>query len=147
MLTTAAWFKAAGGLYIPIVVLTVFAADAGVSVLSNWWITYWSDSGSEKGQNYYLMIYALINLGAVVVGLFRQLFLALVALTASRCAAALANRVPCLFSFPCRARCYVFQATTPRSIHHVDSESQRCGHAVSSSEDLGKALENLCEEL
>ena len=79
-----AWFDAAGGLYIPIVVLIVFAADAGVSVLSNWWITYWSDSGGEKGQNYYLMIYALINLGAVLVGLFRQLFLAFVALTASR---------------------------------------------------------------
>jgi len=78
------WFKAAGGLYIPFVVFTVFASDAGMSVLSNWWLTYWSDSDSGKSQNYYLLVYGLINLGVAIVGLIRSLFLAFVALTASR---------------------------------------------------------------
>jgi ATP-binding cassette subfamily C (CFTR/MRP) protein 1 len=78
------WFKAAGGLYIPIVVFIVFSGDAGMSVLSNWWLTYWSDSGSGKSQNYFLLMYGLINLGVALVSLIRSLFLAFVALTASR---------------------------------------------------------------
>jgi ATP-binding cassette subfamily C (CFTR/MRP) protein 1 len=78
------WFNAAGGLYIPIVVFIVFAGDAGMSVLSNWWLTYWSDSNSGKSQNYFLFMYALINLGVALVSLIRSLFLAFVALTASR---------------------------------------------------------------
>lgn len=79
-----AWFKAAGGLYIPIVVFIVFTGDAGMSVLSNWWLTYWSDSNSGKSQNYFLLMYALINFGVALVSLIRSLFLAFVALTASR---------------------------------------------------------------
>jgi ATP-binding cassette subfamily C (CFTR/MRP) protein 1 len=78
------WFKAAGGLYVPIVVFVVFAGDAGMSVLSNWWLTYWSDSNSGKSQNYFLLMYALINFGVALVSLIRSLFLAFVALTASR---------------------------------------------------------------
>ena len=79
-----AWFKAAGGIYIPFVVFIVMASDAGMSVLSNWWLTYWSDSSSGKSQNYFLLIYALINVASAVVSLIRSLFLAFVALIASR---------------------------------------------------------------
>jgi ATP-binding cassette subfamily C (CFTR/MRP) protein 1 len=79
-----AWFKAAGGLYIPIVVFIVFTGDAFMSVLSNWWLTYWSDSNSGKSQNYFLFMYALINFGVAIVGLIRSLFLAFVALKASQ---------------------------------------------------------------
>ena len=78
------WFQAAGGIYIPFVLLIVFTGDAGMSVLSNWWLTNWSNANSDKSQNYYLLIYALINLGVAVVGMVRSLFLAFVALTASR---------------------------------------------------------------
>lgn len=78
------WFQAAGGLYIPLVVLIVFTGDAGMSVLSNWWLTYWSEADSGRSQNYYLLMYALINFGVAVVNMIRSLFLAFVALTASR---------------------------------------------------------------
>ena len=58
-----AWFKAAGGgIYIPVVLFFVFTADSFVGVVSNWWLTYWSDSGSGRSQYYYLGMYALINL-------------------------------------------------------------------------------------
>ena len=79
-----AWFKAAGGIYIPVVVFLVFTADSGMGVVSNWWLTYWSDSGSGKSQYYYLGMYALINLGVAIVNLIRSLFLAFVALKASK---------------------------------------------------------------
>jgi len=79
-----AWFKAAGGIYIPFVIFIVFTADAGTGVISTWWLTYWSDSGSGKSQYYYLGMYALINLGVAIVNLIRSLFLAFIALKASK---------------------------------------------------------------
>lgn len=79
-----AWFKAAGGIYIPIVILFVFTADSGMGVVSNWWLTYWSDSGSGRSQYHYLGIYALINLGVAAVSLIKSLFLAFIALKASK---------------------------------------------------------------
>lgn len=79
-----AWFKAAGGIYIPIVVFFVFTSDAGMGVVSNWWLTYWSDSGSDRSQFYFLGMYALINLGVAIVNLIRSLFLAFIALKASK---------------------------------------------------------------
>lgn len=78
------WFTAAGGLYIPFVLFIVQSSTAAVSVWSNWWLTYWSAAGSEKSQTYFLFIYALINLASAIVSLIRGLFLAFVALTASR---------------------------------------------------------------
>ena len=79
-----AWAKASGGLWVPFVVLLAFAGDAGIAVLTKWWLTYWSSHEGERSQNYFLAIYALINLGSALFSLFRQLFLALIALIASR---------------------------------------------------------------
>jgi len=80
-----AWAAASGGLWVPFVVLIAFAGDAGVAVVTKWWLTYWSSHGnSGRSQTFFLAIYALINLGAALFSLLRQLFLAVVALVASR---------------------------------------------------------------
>jgi ATP-binding cassette subfamily C (CFTR/MRP) protein 1 len=79
-----AWSRAAGGLYVPIVILLSFTATEGISVLSNWWITYWSAHGDENSQTHFLAIYALINGVAAVAGLARMLMVAFFGLRASR---------------------------------------------------------------
>ena len=51
-----AWSKAAGGLVVPIFVFLIFAGDAGIQVLTKWWLTYWSSHGdSGSSQNYFLV--------------------------------------------------------------------------------------------
>lgn len=80
-----AWARASGGLWVPVVVLLAFAGDAAIAVLTKWWLTYWSSHGdSGRSQEWFLAIYALINLGSALFSLARQLFLAVIALIASR---------------------------------------------------------------
>ena len=79
------WFKAAGGaVIVPLATIAVFALGEGVQVLSNWWLTYWSEHGDTMSQRELLTVYAVINLSAAVVGLIRMLLLAFFGLRASR---------------------------------------------------------------
>ena len=78
-----AWCKAAGGFWVPIAVIFIFTVAEGMSVLSNWWLTYWSAHGAGS-QLMFLAIYAGINVSAVVVGVVRMILLAFIGITASR---------------------------------------------------------------
>jgi ABC-type multidrug transport system fused ATPase/permease subunit len=79
-----AWAKAAGGIIVPISILFSFAVVEGVTVLSNWWLTYWSEHGSSGGQGKFLAIYAIINCTAAITGLGRMLLIVIFGLRASR---------------------------------------------------------------
>ena len=78
------WVKAAGGLIAPIVIVLSFSATEGINILSNWWITYWSEHGTVETQSSYLGIYAIINVVAAVAGLFRMVLAVFFGLRASR---------------------------------------------------------------
>jgi ATP-binding cassette subfamily C (CFTR/MRP) protein 1 len=78
------WARAAGGIMVPITILISFALVEGVTVLSNWWITYWSSHGGSGSQTRFLAVYALINLSAAVTGLLRMLLIVIFGVRASR---------------------------------------------------------------
>lgn len=78
------WAKAAGGLAVPIIFVGVFAIVEGMSVLSNWWLTYWSAHGdSGRSQAFFLSIYAGISIATALAGLFRMIFISYFGLRAS----------------------------------------------------------------
>lgn len=79
-----AWARAAGGMIVPVVIVVAFALGEAAQVASNWFLTYWSAHAGLESQNYFLGIYALINIGAAVVGLIRMLIISLFGLVASR---------------------------------------------------------------
>lgn len=53
------WAKAAGGLWIPFVIVIVYGAVEFVAVASKWWLTYWGQHGNEGNQMFFLAVYAL----------------------------------------------------------------------------------------
>ncbi len=58
------WSKAAGGLSVGLIILSMFAVVESLQVLSKWWLTHWSQSG---GANivFFLGMYAVINFRCV----------------------------------------------------------------------------------
>lgn len=97
-----AWVKAAGGFVAPFAILFLFAAVEGVSILSNWWLTYWSAHATAESQATFLGIYALINAFAAVAGFFRVLLIAFVSLKASRAVSSEKFCMPLLSLPTCR---------------------------------------------
>lgn len=67
------WMIAAGGILAPVGILFSFAATEAITVMSNWWITYWSENGNSADQGTFLAIYALINVFAGIFVLIRGL--------------------------------------------------------------------------
>ena len=78
------WANAAGGTWVPVMIVIVYGAAEGVTVLSKWWLTYWSNNGESDNQIFFLAIYATINLLAVVSQFFRVLLIMMFGLRASR---------------------------------------------------------------
>jgi ATP-binding cassette subfamily C (CFTR/MRP) protein 1 len=78
------WARAAGGIIVPITVLISFVLVEGVTVLSSWWLTYWSTHGDSESQSKFLAVYAVINLAVAVAGFFRMLLIVLYGVRASR---------------------------------------------------------------
>ena len=78
------WSKAAGGILAPIGILLGFSFTEGVNVLSNWWLTYWSNHATPETQMKFLGIYALINFGSAFANFLRMVFLVVVGLRASK---------------------------------------------------------------
>lgn len=78
------WAKAASGLWVPFAIVLVYGAVEVVSVASKWWLTYWSQHGSDADQMYFLGIYALINFVNVLAIFFRIIFVMFLGLRASR---------------------------------------------------------------
>lgn len=78
------WAKAAGGLLVPIGILLGFGLTEGVTVLSNWWLTYWSGHATPETQMEFLGVYALINMASALANFFRMVFLMIIGLRASK---------------------------------------------------------------
>ena len=78
------WAKAASGLWVPFAIVLVYGAVEVISVASKWWLTYWSQHGSDENQMSFLGVYALINLVNVLSIFFRIIFVMLLGLRASR---------------------------------------------------------------
>jgi len=78
-----AWGRAAGGVWVPFVIVVSYGAVECINVLSKWWLTYWSQHG-EQSQTKFLGIYAMINFSAVIATFFRLILLMGCGLKASR---------------------------------------------------------------
>ncbi|KAL7559536.1 hypothetical protein ACA910_011927 [Epithemia clementina (nom. ined.)] len=87
-----AWIYAAGGWVAPVIILLGFTIAQAASVVSGWWLTYWSDHANDDDddensghdQYYFLWIYAWINVAAIVVGFGRMLLTAFIFVRATR---------------------------------------------------------------
>lgn len=55
----ASWAVAAGGIWLPIVIILAYGAAEGIQVGSKWWLAYWSEHGSGESQIFFLVIYAV----------------------------------------------------------------------------------------
>jgi ATP-binding cassette, subfamily C (CFTR/MRP), member 1 len=78
------WAKAASGIWVPFAIVFGYGVVEVISVASKWWLTYWSQHGSDGNQMYFLGVYALINLVDVLAIFFRIIFVMLLGLRASR---------------------------------------------------------------
>jgi ATP-binding cassette, subfamily C (CFTR/MRP), member 1 len=79
------WASAAGGILIPSTVVMLFLIFESSSILSSWWLTYWSAHGdSGRSQTYFLAVYGLINFSAAVFDFLRALSVGYFSLLASR---------------------------------------------------------------
>jgi hypothetical protein len=78
------WARAAGGAWVPFAIVFVYALVECINVASKWWLTYWSEHGSEGSQMHFLGIYALINITAMFASFCRLVLVMLCGLRASR---------------------------------------------------------------
>jgi len=80
------WAKAAGGTAVATLVLFGYVVDQGLSVASKWWLTYWSKNGnsSPNAAKEFLVVYALINVAAILAMLLRVILIMLSGLRASK---------------------------------------------------------------
>ena len=79
-----AWGKAAGGAWVPVVILLLYGAVEAVNVSTKWWLTYWSGHGTNDNQMMFLGVYAGINLVSILAQFCRLVFLMACSLRASR---------------------------------------------------------------
>lgn len=79
------WARATGGLWVVIPLFVVYSAGECTTILSNWWLTYWSHNAAPDtvSQLHYLGIYGLINVTAIVVDFLRMFVVLFLGLRAS----------------------------------------------------------------
>lgn len=53
------WATAAGGAWLPFVLVLAYGSVECIGVGSKWWLTYWSGHGASNSQVYFLAIYAV----------------------------------------------------------------------------------------
>ncbi len=53
------WAVAAGGTWLPILLVLIYGAVECIQVGSKWWLTYWSEHGSSGSQISFLVTYAV----------------------------------------------------------------------------------------
>ncbi len=80
------WMNASGGIWVIPVVLVVFALGEAATISSNWWLTYWSHGAdtSRSSQLYFLGIYGIINVCAILALFLRQVVVILFGIRASK---------------------------------------------------------------
>lgn len=78
------WFEASGGITVALlmVVLNYFAEF--VTVLSSWWLSYWSENTEGYTAKYYLTVYVFINIVVVIVSFCRELYVRVKSWTAGQ---------------------------------------------------------------
>ena len=79
-----AWARAAGGLWVPFVLVALFGSVEGINVLAKWYLTYWSSHATSDTQMGYLEIYALINFGFICFTFFAMILLVWIGMKASQ---------------------------------------------------------------
>jgi ATP-binding cassette subfamily C (CFTR/MRP) protein 1 len=103
------WARAAGGVWIPFVVVIAFGAVECISVGSKWYITYWSQHGNEGSQMHFLLMYALINLSSLLASFCRLVMIMMFGLRASRRVSSFDGFNKCHIAFIAFAHCYLLQ--------------------------------------
>jgi ATP-binding cassette subfamily C (CFTR/MRP) protein 1 len=83
------WARAAGGILATILMLTFFLLGEMISLSSNYWLSFWSQSSKGSNHNgfstgFYLGIYALLNVIIVLASFGREYYARLRGLAASR---------------------------------------------------------------
>lgn len=80
------WATAAGGVAVGAMIIFAFYFAEMVSMLSSWWLSFWSEHQHKGGASpwFYLTIYILINIMIVLVSFIRELYVRLKGLNASR---------------------------------------------------------------
>jgi ABC-type multidrug transport system ATPase subunit len=79
-----AWAKAAGGYWVPFVIVLTFGSVEGINVLSKWWLTYWSSHAATGSQIDFLEMYALINVAFIVSTFVSMVLLVSIGMRASQ---------------------------------------------------------------
>jgi hypothetical protein len=79
------WARAAGGMWVLLLLFFVYASGECTRILSNWWLTYWSHNATPDtvSQLHYLGIYGLINVVAIVADFLRMFVVLIFGLRAS----------------------------------------------------------------
>ena len=78
------WARAAGGMWVPFLLVLAFAGVQCISVASTWWLTYWSAHGNQHNQVFFLGIYGAINIFNIFGVFLRLIFIMMMGLRASR---------------------------------------------------------------
>ena len=78
------WARAAGGAWVPAVLIVSFAAVECIGVATKWWLTYWSANGNPDNQFFFLGIYGALNLVSIVAIFLNLVFIMMMGLRASR---------------------------------------------------------------
>eukprot|EP01039_Chlorochromonas_danica_P007900 gene7900-8715_t len=78
------WATAAGGAMVGLIIIFNFYLGEAISVLSSWWLSYWSEHREDNSAWFYLGIYIVINAGVVMCALLKEIYCRLRSLDASR---------------------------------------------------------------
>lgn len=70
------YIVALGGIVLVSLILAAYISDQGSSIMSNWWLSYWSDNESKNSVWFYLGIYAAIGGGNTLFVLIRSILFA-----------------------------------------------------------------------
>lgn len=79
-----AWVRASGGVWVGVLIISLYLGVGGIDVLSKWWLTYWSTHGNLGSELRFLLIYVAINCVSIMALLCRVIVIILCALRASK---------------------------------------------------------------
>lgn len=82
--TVAAYFRAAGGASIGILLLAILLVGKGSRSLSDWFLSYWAQNRASAPESWWLGMYAITVLGVLIMTLVQGTAFAVITLRASR---------------------------------------------------------------
>lgn len=78
------WVKSGGGEWKGGAVLAIYLFAECVTVLSSWWLSYWSENKDSRSPWFFLWIYILINAFVVIAYFVRELYVRMMGLESSK---------------------------------------------------------------